>query len=280
MRVRVGVMLALAICVLYVPGSLYAHEAPPWFVTVKVAPPTGALIQLYAEGTFPYPITDDTRPIRLGRGEDTARFALPASAATDQWIYVRVLPDVTPGEWIHESFWSPCRQNFHEEPWGPPPPDLPWWAGWPPPYPNGHWGFLCEPNEVEIEVTLPGPPPVAENRPQQTAQGPQDCLNLVGSPINVTTGNMYTQQEDLAYPSAFGRFAFTRSYNSQSAYSGPLGLGWTHPYDFELQEVQPGVIRLRNGAGNIRFYELAPMNTNTYRPTAPARDTSTLVKPD
>jgi RHS repeat-associated protein len=117
-----------------------------------------------------------------------------------------------------------------------------------------------------------------EDRPRETAQGPQICQNLVGNPINVTTGNMYTQQEDLASPSAFGRFAFTRTYNSQSTYAGPLGLGWTHPFTFELTELQSGAIRVRNGEGNVRFYELVSGSTATYRPAAPARDTSILVK--
>ncbi len=128
-----------------------------------------------------------------------------------------------------------------------------------------------------------GPP---ETRPQQTAQGPppwncpECCLVYVGGPINVTTGNMYTQQEDLAYPSAFGRFAFTRTYNSQSSSEGPLGLGWTHPFDFELKEPQPGVIRVRNGTGNVRFYEVAEAGetTVTYRVAAPAREASTLLR--
>jgi RHS repeat-associated protein len=100
----------------------------------------------------------------------------------------------------------------------------------------------------------------------------------VGQPINLTTGNMYTQQEDLAYPSAFGPLAFVRTYNSQSAYAGPLGPGWTHSYDYELQELPTGAIRLRNGTGNVRYYEPVSGGSTTYRVAAPARDTSTLVK--
>lgn len=123
-----------------------------------------------------------------------------------------------------------------------------------------------------------GPTAPPEDRPKEVAQGPQECISQVGRPINVTTGNMYTQQEDLAYPSAFARFAFTRTYNSQSTYNGPLGLGWTHPFDFELKELRPGVIRVRNGAGNVRFYELVTGSPDTYQVAAPARDTSTLVK--
>ena len=130
-----------------------------------------------------------------------------------------------------------------------------------------------------------GSPPSAppENRAGLTGQGPpppgKTCpVEHVRRPINVTTGNMYTQQEDLTYPSAFGRFAFPRTYNSQSTYTGPLGLGWTHPFDFELTELRPGVIRVRNGTGNIRFYELVSGSTTTYQVAAPARDTSTLMK--
>jgi len=128
-----------------------------------------------------------------------------------------------------------------------------------------------------------GPP---ENRPKQTAQGPplgncpECCLGYVGGPVNVATGNMYTQQEDLAYPSTFGRFAFSRTYNSQSDYVGPLGLGWTHPYDIELTALPSGAIRVRNGAGNVRFYEVADAGDTTvpYRVAAPAREASTLRK--
>jgi hypothetical protein len=69
---------------------------------------------------------------------------------------------------------------------------------------------------IGIFTAAPGPPATPEDRPRETAQGPQECVIQVGGPVNVATGNMYTQQEDLAYPSAFGRFAFSRTYNSQS----------------------------------------------------------------
>ncbi len=134
-----------------------------------------------------------------------------------------------------------------------------------------------------LEITFG--PPAPDQRGTDVAQGPpspppgqDECaLEYVGQPINVTTGNMYTQQEDVAYPSAFGRFPLIRTYNSQSTYAGSLGLGWTHTYDYEVQEVQPGVIRVRNGAGNIRYYEPIA-GGSTYRVVAPARDLSRLVK--
>jgi YD repeat-containing protein len=148
-------------------------------------------------------------------------------------------------------------------------------TGGPPPNPQQ----VTVTGGVIVGASFGGRPPAPpENRPQETAQGPGDACSRVGKPITVTTGNMHTQQEDLASPSAFGRFAFTRTYNSQSTYVGPLGLGWTHPFDVELKELRPGVIRIRNGAGNVRFYELVAGSQDTYRVAAPARDTSTLVK--
>ncbi len=120
-----------------------------------------------------------------------------------------------------------------------------------------------------------------ENRAAESAQGPptDGCGEIaVGRPVHVATGNMYTQQEDLAYASVFGRFAFTRTYNSQSTYSGPLGPGWTHALQAELKELRPGVIRVRNGAGNIRFYDAVSGSPGAYAVAAPARDRSALLK--
>ena len=128
---------------------------------------------------------------------------------------------------------------------------------------------------ADFVIERPLPP---QNRPYETAQGLQECQ--VGKPITVTTGNMLTQQEDLAYPSAFGRFSFTRTYNSQATYAGSLGLGWSHPYEYELKQLHRKIIRVRNAAGNIRFYDLADEATKTYRVGAPAREAAVLVKHD
>lgn len=49
-------------------------------------------------------------------------------------------------------------------------------------------------------------------------------------PVNTATGNYYTSVTDLRLPGIGVPFAFTRSYNSLDATSGPLGPGWTHSY--------------------------------------------------
>jgi RHS repeat-associated protein len=49
-------------------------------------------------------------------------------------------------------------------------------------------------------------------------------------PVNTATGNYYTSVTDLRLPGIGVPFAFTRSYNSLDAASGPLGPGWTHSY--------------------------------------------------
>ena len=135
MRVRVGVLLALAISGLFVPGSLSAHEAPPLIVTVQVDPPTGALVSLWVSEWGPmYPDYPDAKPIQLSPGQTTARFVIPAVSGTpplgvpvDTWIDVVLVPDLTPERPIVKHFLSPCSLVPIEEPWDPTPPPT-----WPP----------------------------------------------------------------------------------------------------------------------------------------------------
>ena len=99
-----------------------------------------------------------------------------------------------------------------------------------------------------------------QDEPFETALGPptstEDSLaDTSGSGIddpavNVTMGNTSVQDQDLSCPSAF-----TRTYNSESTEEGSLGLGWTDSYDYSLTQVEPDVLRLSNGDGNVQFYE-------------------------
>ena len=83
----------------------------------------------------------------------------------------------------------------------------------------------------------------------------------VGNPIHVVTGNKYQAETDLSpLPGALG-LTFTRHYNSQSRYKGPLGYGWTHSYDVTLRQDGEGYhLRQADGRG-IRF---TPSDTNTF----------------
>jgi RHS repeat-associated protein len=68
-------------------------------------------------------------------------------------------------------------------------------------------------------------------------------------PVNTATGNYYTSVTDLRLPGIGVPFAFTRSYNSLDATSGPLGPGWTYSYAAGLT-IKPGgdvVFRAEDG---------------------------------
>lgn len=79
-----------------------------------------------------------------------------------------------------------------------------------------------------------------------------------GEPVNPATGNYYAVQQDVLIPvrgaalsfkvtpAAFGEpgglapveqgltLEFTRTYNAQLPYRGPLGFGWDHNYNRKL----------------------------------------------
>jgi RHS repeat-associated protein len=65
--------------------------------------------------------------------------------------------------------------------------------------------------------------------------------------VDVFSGQATYEATDLVVRGAGIDFAFRRSYASESAYRGPLGANWNHPYNLWLREV--GVNLLRSGRG-------------------------------
>jgi RHS repeat-associated protein len=89
--------------------------------------------------------------------------------------------------------------------------------------------------------------------------------NLSGSasePVNTATGNYYLQRTDLALPGRGTPVVFTRTYNSQDPYSGPLGVGWTHTYNVSLVEGTDGVVTVKHADGREERY--APQGGGQY----------------
>jgi len=64
-------------------------------------------------------------------------------------------------------------------------------------------------------------------------------------PVNSASGGYYTTATDLRLSGIGVPFAFTRSYNSLDATSGPLGPGWTHAYAAALTIKPSGDVVLR-----------------------------------
>ena len=71
----------------------------------------------------------------------------------------------------------------------------------------------------------------------------QSCP-LVSDPVSIFSGNHIESETDLKVNSPFdGQFAFKRFYNSQSAESSPMGLGWTHNYNITMETALSAVHR-------------------------------------
>jgi RHS repeat-associated protein len=82
-----------------------------------------------------------------------------------------------------------------------------------------------------------------------------------GNPIDVTTGNKYQAETDLAYPGDLP-IGFSRHYNSAAKGGAALGPGWTHEFETVLSREQRGkaaLIRIQQADGRVlEFREQGP----------------------
>ena len=96
--------------------------------------------------------------------------------------------------------------------------------------------------------------------------GPPSSFNPTGTtkePVNTATGSYYTSHADLKVQGRGVAFSLVRFYNSNDAYSGPLGVGWTHSYNLFLTvDGQTGVVAIKQGDGSRIYF--APAGTTTY----------------
>lgn len=84
--------------------------------------------------------------------------------------------------------------------------------------------FFYRGNDPASFSCLPNPPQCASD---QTGSS-------VGGPINVVTGNMHFEVEDVVVPSPLP-IRVSRRYDTQPSYSGPMGVGVRHRYDVRLE---------------------------------------------
>ncbi len=94
------------------------------------------------------------------------------------------------------------------------------------------------------------------------------------SPVDAPTGNFWHTFDDLSVPGRGIPLDLTRTYNSMSAATdGPLGFGWSFPYDMSLSfpDATHVVVNQENGS-QVTFTE---QSGGTY--TAPPRVTAALV---
>lgn len=86
----------------------------------------------------------------------------------------------------------------------------------------------------------------------------------VSDPVNTATGNYVYQKTDLQMAGRGLALDFSRTYNSQDKYLGPLGSGWTHTFNIALTEDSDGFVRIRWEDGRTEIFERNP--DGSYQP--------------
>jgi len=89
----------------------------------------------------------------------------------------------------------------------------------------------------------------------QTNQTDKSKQTVVGHPINIADGNMYTEEADLFIPSKELPLEFSRAYNSQDNFNGQLGFGWRSNFDITLAEQPDSSVLEINEKGVYTLYK-------------------------
>lgn len=109
-------------------------------------------------------------------------------------------------------------------------------------------------------------------RPEKSAgECPGSCTK-VGNPIEISTGNKYQAEQDVA---AAGGLEFTRYYNSQLSSlrsASTIGIGWTHTFDRKIEYPVPDgetwVARSHRADGKVLLFYRQPDAAQPWVPSA------------
>ena len=116
-----------------------------------------------------------------------------------------------------------------------------------------------------------------------TNNGPcKQCQQQAGTPVNVTSGNVWIQQQDYSVPGLGSGLELSRVWNSQWFYSNPptlagmFGLGWQSTYEEQLmlQGSQSLIYWRRDGSGWTFTYNSV---LNSYSLSSPPNERAQLV---
>ncbi|CAM3763566.1 DUF6531 domain-containing protein [Flavobacterium branchiophilum] len=79
---------------------------------------------------------------------------------------------------------------------------------------------------------------------------------VTGHPVDVATGNFFTDEEDFFLPGPVP-LSWERTYYSKSDYEGPLGNGWHHAYDMAMHiDYDTNTVSIRLADGRPMAFEL------------------------
>ena len=88
---------------------------------------------------------------------------------------------------------------------------------------------------LPLVASASNPPASVPNASLKSSPPPAKAEPTKGDPVGVFSGNVYELAEDLRIRCPDIDLVFRRSYSSGSKYSGPLGFGWTHSYDWRIE---------------------------------------------
>ena len=121
----------------------------------------------------------------------------------------------------------------------------------------------------------------------------RECEKVVGSPINVTNGNVYVEQADYSVPGLGGGIQIDRTWNSLWENSGPVelsgifGNSWRSTYEERLvfpppasssqPSSPPPPVQYWLGDGTVWYFSLSQSANLFYTVSSPATEHATLV---
>jgi hypothetical protein len=121
-------------------------------------------------------------------------------------------------------------------------------------------------------------PPPTSPPPAATTLGGASSISPVGltqEPVNTATGDYFSSRTDLSVPGRGIGLTFTRAYNSQDSYTGPLGANWTHSYNISLSVDGSGNVGIKQADGHTDYYAPAGGGASS----TPWRRTATAPSP-
>jgi RHS repeat-associated protein len=120
---------------------------------------------------------------------------------------------------------------------------------------------------------------IPDNTSDLGAVGNSACEGICGSPINLTNGNTYIQQNDYSLPGLGGGIQLTRTWNSLWVNNGPwetagiFGDSWQSNYEAHLQATQSGAKYWRGDGSAWAF----TYSGGVYSLTSPPNEHATLT---
>ena len=138
-------------------------------------------------------------------------------------------------------------------------------------YSNGSIGEIFS-NTAQIGVPPEEPP--SEDALLKTQQVVIQKMTTTPDPINIATGEMFVFAEDFFANGRGPALKLSRTYRSQTPFSGLFGYGWRSAYDVNLTEDTNGSVIIFDKDGVGRYF--TPDTSGGY--TASAGNHDTLVK--